>query len=63
MLLHVNEIIMSKIMYCISVWADVNKALKQKVQTVITEMYIHLFKYYMRNMKHFLWMAGYSSWM
>ena len=30
---------MSKIIYCISVWADTYKALKKKIQSVITEMY------------------------
>ena len=39
LLLLANGMILSKIIYCISVWADVNKALKQKVQAVITEMY------------------------
>ena len=30
--------VISKIMYCISVWANVRKGLKQKIQDIITEM-------------------------
>ena len=39
LLLLANGMILSKIIYCISVWADVCKALKKKIQSVITEMY------------------------
>ena len=38
LLLLANGMVISKITYCISVWANVRKGLKQKVQDIITEM-------------------------